>query len=233
MASYTAATSFHYVDPYKERPTEGDEDGRKQRAWARCLQRLVQRRHFDDARTEALYERYMRPHDVSSVRCVIVVLLVILTGLSTLGFVYDTHVTARAVTYVTLCVVLLTLLVIVHTPFARKPRLFVVVMATLFVVLASYVIVSLPFAAQHHDNNAWVRGVWEATVVVLAVYALLPCQLVVAIATGVLLPSAQVTVCLLRTPVYDWHFWQQVSNDNPDCMLCTINMTNFAAMFRT
>lgn len=231
MTSYTAATSFHYVDPYAERTgtesASGFKDGgsKGSTSGSSCLRHVTQRRHFDDPRTEALYARYMRRFDVNNIRCVIVLLLLLFACLSTLNFLFDvTPLTSQTVTYVALCVVLLILLIVIHTPFARRPRLLHVVVALLLIILVSYVIVSLPIIVVHGGGRpaylrleiplrgVWVRGVWEISAVILITYTLLPCQLVVAIITGVLLTSAHVTVCLLFATAYDWHFCRQVSS---------------------
>ena len=187
-------------------------------------QRLTRRYDFPTSDLEIIYQKYIFKLRLSSVVALLLLVIVLTATLAVLNFLFVSGVTVENISHVAQCVLFILLFVYIHTRYMQEAHLVVVNLIILFLCVC-FAVVALPVefgdrpGTGHHTPA---DGVWQVTLVVFLVYALLPFKIYVALAAGLLLPTTHVLVSIFITPHEQWLLWRQVSKLMETFMISSI-----------
>ena len=184
-------------------------EGHKGR-WKKVLHRYS----FENEELESLYQRYIYKLRLSSVVAFLVLFIILTVTLSVLNFVFLSRVTVENLYHISMCGILSLLLVYIHSRYMNESHL-VVLTAITYALCMCFSVIALPFNFGDRARVLYTpaEGVWQITLVIFLIYALLPLKIYIAIATGVLLPLIHVLVSVLLTnhDNLPMSLWRQVS----------------------
>ena len=176
--------------------------------------KILHRNSFENEELESLYQRYIYKLRLSSVVAFLVLFIVLSATLSVLNFVFLSKVTLENLYHISMCGILSLLLVYIHSRYMNESHL-VVLTAIIVALCMCFSVIALPlnFGDRPRVLYTPAEGVWQITLVVFLIYALLPLKIYIAIAIGVFLPLVHVLVSvLLADDFLPMLLWRQVSS---------------------
>ncbi len=169
------------------------------------------RHKFGNPELEALFERYIYKFQYSSLRCMLVLLLILTLSLAVLNFVFVSHISVENISNVMMCVIFVIFLVYIHTKYMQPGHLVVVSFGLLFVCVC-FAVLSLPVNYQGRPLLIFTpaEGVWRIALIILLTYIFLPLPLYVGVVTGMLLSIVHTAVSIFEATSYYGLLWRQV-----------------------
>ena len=174
--------------------------------------RVLQRYRFDNAELEGLYQRYIVELQIASIIALLALFLLLTAVLGALNFVFVGHVTVRNIYHISQSGITALILVYIHSRFMKESHMLPIT-CIIWVLCISFCIVALPvkFGDRPQVKFTPAEGVWQVTLLIFLIYALLPLKIYVAMMTGILLPIAHVIVAIFfAKPHHHWLLWRQV-----------------------
>ncbi len=174
--------------------------------------RILHRYSFENEELESLYQRYIYKLRLSSLVAFLVLFIILTATLSVLNFVYLNRVTVANIYHITQCGIFSLLLVYIYSRYMNESHLLVLSCVIYFLCLC-FCIIALPFNFGDRQRISFTpaEGVWQITLVIFLIYALLPLKIYITIATGVLLPIIHLLVSIfLANETLPALLWRQV-----------------------
>ena len=174
---------------------------------------LLYRHSFEDVALEKLYNIFVYKLQLSSLKCMVVIAIIITTLLCVFNFVFVSGITLENTCYIILCVLFVCILIFLHTRYMKVTRLKVMSVVVLFLYLC-FAVISLPinFSNRPYKHFAPADGLWPTLVTIFVIYTLLPLRIFVAFVSGFLLSVLHTLIAIFLTETYEWLLWRQVSS---------------------
>ena len=191
-------------------PEEAPPEVRQSRG--KCY-RLLHRHSFDNEELEVLYQSYTARIKQASMSNMLLLFIFLTATLGVLNFVYVHHVTVDNMYHLSMCGVFTILFIYINTKYMQESHLPVICYIAIFLCIL-FAVVSLPvdFGDRPDILYSPAEGVWEITLVIFMIYAMLPLRIYAAAIIGVLLPVGQITISLLLANNFPWLLWRQVGD---------------------
>lgn len=176
--------------------------------WYRITKRYV----FPNEDLETIYQKYIFNLRVSSIVALLVLIVLLTATLAILNFLFVSHVTVENIYHIAQCVIFIFLLIYIHTKYMKENHLIVINIITLFLCVC-FSVIALPvdFGDRPVQIHTPADGVWQITLVIFLIYALMPLKIYIAIGIGMILPIAHVLVSVFLTHYVQWLLWREVS----------------------
>ena len=173
--------------------------------------KITRRYDFDSEDLEAIYQRYIFKLRLSSVVALLVLIIILTATLAILNFLFVSSVTVENIYHIAQCVIFFIILVYIHTKYMKEKHLLVLNIIILFLCIC-FSIIALPvdFGDRPDMLHTPANGVWQITLVVFLIYALMPLRIYIAVAAGIALPLAHIVVSVIMAQNDPMLLWRQV-----------------------